>query len=144
VGKAESEYRVLQVFPERSTLIRPGVIKGYRDDMPWAEDLWFYEVRVQCGGSLIAPGTGDDAFEVIDVRDVARFIVRTIDTALSGAYNVAGDPQSFRDFLGLTKRVTLSDAELVWIPQSFLRLPLSSVAAIPRQIAHTLYLCYQI
>jgi 2'-hydroxyisoflavone reductase len=120
VGKAESERRVLRVFGERSTIIRPGVIKGYRDPLPWAEDLWFHEVRVQRGGSLIAPGTGEDTFQLIDVRDVARFMVRSIDTELYGSYNVAGEVQNFRAFLELSKRVTFSDAELVWIPQAFL------------------------
>jgi len=120
VGKAESERRVRSVFGERCTLIRPGVIKGYRDAIPWADDLWFYAVRVQRGGNLIAPGTGDDSFQLIDVRDVARFMVTCIDRLLYGAFNVAGEPQNFRDFLELCKRVTLSDAELVWIPQKFL------------------------
>jgi 2'-hydroxyisoflavone reductase len=125
VGKAESERRVRSVFGERCTIIRPGIIQGYRDNIqrapsgdwvPWAGSLWFYEVRVQRGGSLIAPGTGDDSFQIIDVRDVARFMVRCIDRLLYGAFNVAGEPQTFRDFLELCKRVTLSDAELVWIP----------------------------
>jgi 2'-hydroxyisoflavone reductase len=120
VGKAESERRVHAAFGARCTIARPGVIKGYRDAVAWADDLWFYAVRIQRGGNLIAPGTGDDSFQLIDVRDVARFMVKCIDEQLYGVFNVAGEPQTFRDFHDLCKRVTLSDAELVWIPQAFL------------------------
>jgi 2'-hydroxyisoflavone reductase len=120
VGKAESERRVRAAFGNRCTLIRPGVIKGYRDALPWAEDFWLYAVRIQHGGKQIAPGTGDDTFQLIDVRDVAYFVVKCIKERLYGAFNVAGEVRSFRNFLATCKQVTLSDAELVWIPQSFL------------------------
>ena len=120
MGKAESERRVRAAFGNRSTLIRPGVIKGYRDALPWAEDFWLYAVRMQNGGKQIAPGTGEDTFQLVDVRDVAYFVVKCMNERLYGAYNVAGEVRSFRNFLETCKRVTLSDAELVWIPQGFL------------------------
>jgi 2'-hydroxyisoflavone reductase len=120
VGKAESERRARAVFGEKCTIVRPGVIKGYRDDRPWCEDLWFYLVRVQRGGRQIGPGTGIDSLQLIDVKDVARFLVRCVDLPIYGIFNVAGEPQTFQSLLELSKRVTLSDAEPVWIPQKFL------------------------
>jgi len=70
---------------------------------------------------LAAPGDGTSLLEVLDVKDVAEFLMLAIDRSLFGAFNLAARPMSFRDFLSGCKSATHSDAEFVWIPESFLR-----------------------
>jgi 2'-hydroxyisoflavone reductase len=116
-GKAESERRLHKIIGERLTLVRPGPIKGQRDDTP---DLLTWLVRARQGGEHIAPGDGTDPVEWVDVKDVARFLVMAIDNAVYGTFNLAGKSISFREFLENCKTVTNSDVQFTWIPRDFL------------------------
>ena len=116
-GKAESERRLHAILSERLTIVRPGPIKGDRDTTP---DLFAWLSRAQDGGRHIAPGSGNDPVEMVDVKDVARFLVMAIDRSIYGTFNLTGRCMSFREFLDACKAVTRSDTEFVWIPQDFL------------------------
>jgi len=116
-NKAESERRLNALVPQRLTIVRPGGIKGARDDTP---DLLTWLRRSRDGGRHIAPGTGDEHIQLVDVRDVARFILLAIDKSLHGAYNVTGDSMTFREFLPRCNDVVRSNAEFVWVPAAFL------------------------
>jgi len=116
-GKAESERRLHAILGEKVTIVRPGPIKGNRDTTP---DLLTWLIRAQNGGRHIAPGDGNDQVELVDVKDVARFLTLAIDRTLYGTFNLTGRPMSFHDFLNACNATTRSDAEFVWIPQDFL------------------------
>jgi len=116
--KAESERRLGAILGEKLTVVRPGPIKGRFDP---SSDLLAWLVRAQHGGRHIAPGEGHDSVEIVDVMDVARFLVLAIDRPLYGTFNLTGRPMSFREFLDACKEVTRSTADFVWIPQDFLR-----------------------
>ncbi|HEX3949509.1 MAG TPA: NAD-dependent epimerase/dehydratase family protein [Steroidobacteraceae bacterium] len=117
-GKAESERRLHGIVGEKTTIVRPGPIKGTRDTTP---DLLTWLVRAQDGGLHIGPGDGGDSVELVDVKDVARFLVLAIDRALPGTFNLTGKPMRFREFLDACKAATGSDARFEWIPLEFLR-----------------------
>jgi 2'-hydroxyisoflavone reductase len=116
-NKAESERRLHQIIGDRLTIVRPGPIKGRRDDTP---DLLTWLLRAQEGGEHIAPGDGQDPVEIVDVKDVARFLAMAIEQSLYGTFNLTGKSMSFREFLDACKSATHSDATFVWIPQQFL------------------------
>jgi 2'-hydroxyisoflavone reductase len=116
-GKAESERRLGALLGDRLTVVRPGPIKGDRDTSP---DLLAWLRRCERGGAHVGPGSGDDHVQMVDVKDVARFLVLAIDRALPGAYNLTGAPMTFREFLGRCVSATRSAAEFVWIPRAFL------------------------
>jgi len=116
-GKAESERRLHRIFGNKITIVRPGPIKGNRDTTP---DLFTWLTRAESGGQHIGPGDGKDLVEFVDVKDVARFLLLAIDRTLYGTFNLTGEPMTFRDFLNACKTVTRSDAEFVWIPETFL------------------------
>ena len=116
-GKAESERRLHAILGEKITIVRPGPIKGDRDTTP---DLLTWLIRAQHGGQHIGPGDGSDPVELVDVKDVARFLLLAIDSTLYGTFNLMGRPMSFREFLKACNAATRSDAEFVWIPQDFL------------------------
>jgi 2'-hydroxyisoflavone reductase len=117
-GKAESERRLHALLGERLTIVRPGAIKGARDDTP---DLLAWLHRARDGGRHIAPGSGEDHVQLVDVQDVARFLVWAIDRSLYGTFNLLSEPIPFRDFLSRCKAAVRSTAEFVWIPEEFLR-----------------------
>ena len=116
-GKAESERRLQSVIGERLTIVRPGPIKGDRDTTP---DLYAWLRRAQDGGRHIGPGDGSDHVQIVDVKDVARFLALAIDRGLYGTFNLTGRPMTFREFIEDCRRAVRSDAEFVWVPQTFL------------------------
>jgi 2'-hydroxyisoflavone reductase len=115
--KAESERRLHRVIGDRLTIVRPGPIKGDRDTTP---DLLAWLRRAQSGGTHIGPGTGEDHVQMVDVKDVARFLVLVIERSIFGTFNLTGTPMSFHDFLARTVAVTRSSTEFVWVSQEFL------------------------
>ena len=102
-GKAESERRLEALVGGRLTIVRPGPIKGDRDETP---DLLAWLRRCQSGGRHIGPGSGDDHVQMVDVRDVARFLVLAIERPSYGAFNLTGVPMTFRQFV---ERCNLAD-----------------------------------
>jgi 2'-hydroxyisoflavone reductase len=117
-NKAESERRLHSLVPDHLTIVRPGPIKGIRDDTPdVARWLW----RAREGSRHIGPGTGEDHVQLVDVKDVARFLVLAIERSLFGTFNLTGEARTFRQFLDACVRAVRSKAEFVWIPLAFLR-----------------------
>jgi 2'-hydroxyisoflavone reductase len=116
-GKAESERRLQALLGDKLTIVRPGPIKGDRDTTP---DLLAWLIRAQSGGRHIGPGDGTDEVEMVDVKDVARFLLLAIRRSLYGTFNLTGRPMSFREFLSACSTATNSNAEFVWVPQGFL------------------------
>src|SRR5215472_5936964 len=75
-GKSESERRLHALVGDKLTIVRPGAIKGDRDDTP---DLLAWLRRSQSGGRHIGPGSGDDHVQKVDVKDVAGFLVLAVE-----------------------------------------------------------------
>src|SRR6266568_1298863 len=116
-NKAESERRLHKIIGERLTIARPGPIMGHRGG---GGDLLTWLLRSTDGGDHIAPGDGKSPVELVDVRDVARFLTLAIDRPLYGVFNTTGKSISFQEFLDECKRATRSNVNWVWIPQQFL------------------------
>lgn len=109
--KAGCERAVLEVFgPERTTVLRPGVILGpheYVGRLPW----WLR--RMQRGGRVLAPGQPSRSIQPVDVRDVARFAL----TGPAGVFNLTGPGSTMAEFLGLCRDVVGGGGpvDLAWI-----------------------------
>jgi len=117
-GKAESERRLETILGDKLTVMRPGPIKGVRDDTP---DVLVWLKRLQKYSTVAAPGDGKSPVEIVDVKDVAEFLMLAIDRTLVGTFNLTGRPMSFLEFLEECKSATHSDSDVVWIPEPFLR-----------------------
>jgi 2'-hydroxyisoflavone reductase len=116
-GKSESERRLQELIGQKLTIVRPGAIKGDRDDTP---DLLAWLRRSQSGGRHIGPGSGEDHVQKADVKDVARFLILTVERRLFGTYNLTGPAMTFREYVASCNTVMRSHAEYIWIPQDFL------------------------
>ena len=68
----------------------------------------------------IGPGDGKSPVQLVDVKDVARFLALAIAQPLYGTFNTTGNSFVFRDFLDACNKATKSQASFTWIPQQFL------------------------
>ena len=85
--KALSEDVVREVYGDRATIVRPGLIVG-----PWDPTgrFTYWPVRIAAGGDVLAPEPRDQAVQVIDGRDLAEFMVRLLEDDVAGTFNVTG------------------------------------------------------
>jgi len=119
--KAAAEALVADRFPEHHTILRPGPIKGWRDP---ALDLLYWLIKIDRNESILAPGTGRDALQFIDVKDVGSFAITAVEKQLVGAYNCVGPTKGtldWRTFLESAKEHLASGSEIVWSSQDQLR-----------------------
>jgi 2'-hydroxyisoflavone reductase len=112
--KALCEDVVRERFPN-AFIPRPGLIVG-----PWDPTgrFTYWPVRLAAGGRVLAPAPPDADAQVIDVRDLAAWIVSAAETGLTGTFNAVG-PRLRRDAL-LEACRTDAEAELVWVDGDFL------------------------
>ena len=61
---------------------------GDRD--PGTEDLSVWLLRAQSDGQHIGPGDGNEHVQIVDVKDVARFLVLAVDQSIYGTFNLTG------------------------------------------------------
>jgi 2'-hydroxyisoflavone reductase len=117
--KALCEKAAEAAMPGRVTNVRPGLIVGPGDP---TDRFTYWPVRVKKGGEVLAPGTGDDPVQFIDARDLAEWIILAIEQKHVGVYNATGPENKLvmRELLETSKRVSGSDARLVWVEHTFL------------------------
>jgi 2'-hydroxyisoflavone reductase len=90
--KVACEDAVQAAFGDRATLLRPQVTAG-PGDMSGRIAHW----QALPGGPF--PGDGSDWLQLVDVRDVARFVATVVERDLGGAFNLAGPRQRWREFI---------------------------------------------
>lgn len=121
--KVACEDIVVQRFQDRATLLRPQVVVGAHD--PSGRYAHWVQ-RAALPGPMLAPGDGSDHLQVIDVRDLARFVRRVVEQDLSGAFNLAGPRFTWREFIRL-----LGAPDVVWVPADILAAAQLGFAELP-------------
>jgi 2'-hydroxyisoflavone reductase len=112
-NKALCEAAVREAFGERALIGRPGLISGPHDP---TDRFPYWPRRIARGGRVLAPGDAGDLVQVIDVRDLAAFLLDGIHRQRGGVFNLTGSPRPFGILLDLCRTATYSDAELTWVP----------------------------
>lgn len=87
VSKAKCERLVQEAFADRAFISRPTYIVGPGDT---TDRFPYWPVRLARGGEVLAPGKRDDPMQLIDVRDLAEFMITVLEAGKGGVYNVAG------------------------------------------------------
>lgn len=85
--KALSEREAEKWFPGNTTVIRPGLIVGPRDDY---DRFPYWVLRIERGGEVLCPGTPHDPAQIIDARDLAEWTIRMAESGAPGVYNATG------------------------------------------------------
>jgi 2'-hydroxyisoflavone reductase len=112
-NKALCEGIVAEVYGDRALIGRPGLITGPHDP---TDRFPYWPRRIAAGGRVLAPGDPVDLTQVIDVRDLAAFLLDACHRDRGGVYNLTGAPRPFGILLDLCRTATYSNAELTWIP----------------------------
>lgn len=117
--KVLCERAVEASLPNRSLIVRAGLIVGPYDT---TDRFTYWPWRVRQGGRILAPGSPDHPVQWVDVRDLARWVLKASEAKLKGSFNVTGPAQSttMGSFLATLLRMQGQEAELTWLPESFL------------------------
>ena len=99
--------------------IRPGLIVGPGD--PTDRFTW-WPVRVDRGGEVLAPGDPDGHVQVVDVRDLAAWMLHCLEKQVVGEYNAVGyeGRVSMRELLHGCKCATATPVQFTWASEEFL------------------------
>ena len=118
--KALCERVVQDIYGERALIVRPGLIVGPHDP---TDRFTYWPVRVARGGDVLAPQKPEAAIQIIDVRDLADFIIELIQGNASGTYNATGPEYELTlgELLEVSKQVSGSDANFRWASVEFLK-----------------------
>jgi 2'-hydroxyisoflavone reductase len=118
--KLAAELFVKERFKDNHTILRGGPIKGWRDP---AMDILYWCIKLNRDDAIIAPGTGLDYLQFIDVKDIGKFAIMAAEHKFSGVYNCTGpgkNPLLWKDFLEGAKKQFNSQTNLIWASKDFL------------------------
>lgn len=117
--KALCEQAAEARMPGKVSVIRPGLIVGPMDR---TDRFTYWPVRVERGGEVLAPNAPDQGIQVVDVRDLAAFVVKSMEEKIFGVYNATSDAGLFSigQLLDTSQRVSGSDASFTWVSPEFL------------------------
>jgi 2'-hydroxyisoflavone reductase len=111
--KVLCEEAVKEAMPGRNLIVRPCILAGphdYTDRFTW----WLR--RVGEGGEVVAPGRPGRPVQVLDIRDLAGWLLRMIERGRTGVFNTAGpeQPLTMGEMLETLHEATGSDATFTW------------------------------
>lgn len=117
--KVLCEQEAEQWFPGRTTIIRPHLIVGPGDT---SDRFTYWPVRVATGGEVMAPGDTNDPVQLIDVRDLARFCITTLEEGYTGPFNAVGpySPLTMSALLDGLRATVSNDIGFTWVDAEFL------------------------
>ena len=117
--KALCEETVLDEFSGDVLVLRPGLIVGPHDP---TDRYTYWPRRLSRGGEVLAPGDPDRPVQIIDVRDLARWTIESIEGELTGTFNATGPDNvlTMEEMLKSCRQASDNDAELTWVEDQFL------------------------
>ena len=117
--KALCEREVEAALPGRAIAVRPGLIVGPHD--PTGRFTWWV-ARLARGGEVLAPEPPEQPVQLVDVRDLAAWLLRLAADGPAGTYNATGpdEPLTMAGLLDTLRAAIGSDAQLTWVPERVL------------------------
>lgn len=117
--KAACEAAAQAALPGRTTVIRPGFIVGPDDP---SGRFTYWPVRFDRGGEVAVPGTPGDPLQLIDVRDLAAWLVLLVEQRTTGVFNALGpeQPMSWGRVVTACQRATPAASTITWLPSEFM------------------------
>lgn len=117
--KARCEQAAEAALPGRVLHVRPGILVGPHDN---SDRFTYWVRRVAQGGEVLAPGEPQQPVQFIDVRDLADWLVRMIESSHVGTYNAVGPSEALTmsRLLELCREVSGSSATFNWVAEETL------------------------
>jgi len=116
--KVGCEKVIKTYFPDNSLIIRPGLIVGPCD----SSDRFTYWVRrIAEGGKVLIPNTPNQKLQIIDVRDLAKWIVKMVEEEAVGIYNATGPKEelSLGQFINECSQFARKKVDFIWVDEQF-------------------------
>lgn len=113
--KVACEDDVTARYGRRATIVRPGKVAGPHDK----SDMFAYWVRAAArGGRVALPGDPQQPVQVVDVRDLARLVVRLLTDDRAGAFQAVGpaEPVTLGGLIETCARAAGTEVEIVRVP----------------------------
>lgn len=117
--KALCEAAARSAFGERAAIVRPGVVAGPYDP---TDRFTYWPVRIDAGGTALAPDAPEHPIQYIDARDLAQFVALLVENGDGGTYNVVTQPgtHTFGELIDACRRACASPAAVRWIDEAAL------------------------
>jgi 2'-hydroxyisoflavone reductase len=114
VMKALSEIEVRNGFGNRAVIVRPNYIVGPGDT---TDRFTYWPVRIAQGGEVLVPGRKSDFVQYTDVRDLADWWVRLLETDTTGTFNSTGPSpkQTLEQFVNALAPLARTLLTFTWI-----------------------------
>lgn len=116
--KALCEQAAQKAMPGRTAVIRPGYIVGPDDP---SGRFTYWPVRFDRGGEIAVPGAPSDPVEIIDVRDLAAWLVHLVEQGTTGVFNACGPEKrlAWGSLIEAFQKAGNPSAKPIWIPAEF-------------------------
>lgn len=108
--KVASENAVRDRFGDRAFVVRPGLVTGPGD---LSDRFGYWPARMARGGRVLVPDTPDQLSQIIDVRDLANWIVDAAEQRRSGTFDAIGPAAPLPEVLGGIAEAVGVEVELV-------------------------------
>ncbi len=118
-NKVGCEQLVRAAMGAGALVIRPGLIVGPGDP---SGRFTYWPVRMARGGRVLAPAPGSGLVQVVDVRDLATWIVESAESGTTGDVDGVGPPVPRKQLLREVAAGVGADVELVWADAADLEL----------------------
>ncbi|MBV8497058.1 MAG: epimerase [Gammaproteobacteria bacterium] len=118
--KALCEAYTEAAFEGRCSIVRPGYIVGPLDR---SDRFTYWPVRATKGGEMLAPGAPADPIQIIDVRDLAAWMMQLVAARTRGYFNAVSPPRMFGmgDLIKSSQSAAREAGTTVtWVPEDFL------------------------
>lgn len=118
--KVLCEQAAEKAMPGRVTIVRPGYIVG-PDDPTGRFTYW--PARFDRGGDVLVPGSPTDPLQVIDVRDLAGWMLLLGERGTLGTFNACGPAQrlGWGSVIDACRKAGNADARVHWATLADLR-----------------------
>jgi nucleoside-diphosphate-sugar epimerase len=110
--------QAVQAGARESLVVRPGLIVGPGDP---SGRFSYWPERVAEGGDILAPGSPDRDMQLIDVRDLAAWIVDCAEHRRTGVYDATGRVTTLGEVLEAVTTGVGGSPRLFWAHPAFLR-----------------------
>lgn len=116
-GRKVTCERLVREGVASTTVIRPGLIVGPEDP---TGRFSYWPARLADGGEVLAPGTPDDDVQVVDVRDLATWIVDCAESRTTGVFDATSHVLTRAEFLAEAAAGLGVEPTFTWVDQDFL------------------------
>jgi 2'-hydroxyisoflavone reductase len=129
--KVACEEAARELLGDRATVVRPTYVVG-----PWDHTQRFthWVRRLSEGGEVLGPGDPADPLQVIDARDLGRFVADLLEHDVAGTFHAVSPepPYTFGNMLAdVAAVVAPSGTTITWVDQDWLLAQGESDATIP-------------